>query len=94
MTDNTSETQTVNIGELLLEIKVAYEKMGVQNSHKHLLLQAGAVIISLYEENQKVKKEIYRSDEENQRLEEENLKIKEEGFGPWRQQLADEKPND
>ena len=49
------QSQQVNIGELLLQIQDAYGKMSNTNSHKPLLLMAGAVIIHLFEENQRLK---------------------------------------
>lgn len=52
------EQVRVDIGELLYEMKVAYEKMGVKNSHKRLLVTAGSVIITLAEENHVLKADI------------------------------------
>lgn len=47
----------VEIGELLLAMKFAYEKMGVRNSHKGLIITAGSVIIALTEENAALKEQ-------------------------------------
>ena len=54
---NAAGEQRIDIGELLIAIKVAYERMGNGNTHKGLLVTAGSVIIHFVGENAKLHEE-------------------------------------
>lgn len=46
--------QRVDIGELLIAMKHAIEKMSVRNTHRGVMTTAGSVIIHLVRENQRL----------------------------------------